>query len=530
MLTTTPIPSPRKLGVPHDEWRPNQYKMYQQVIEIDNAGGGYVFGELGTGSGKSAVATALGSQGRVLVNVHTLSLLGQYERQYGFSVVRGRQEYPCNWEFRRKKWFKKNGSYPLCSDCTFDPMSKCPVAETCEYLVAKHRAVNDIRAACTYRYVGVSDAMRKRPGNIVFDEAHDAAEELVRFNTLEITYQNMRRLSLPQFPINWFGPENKGGVLLHKDKGKVLDWIFGAMGRLGKASEQDTPFGSRCRRAYRRFDRMGETFMDGEWFLRIGDRGIELLALDAARIAQSIFRNKRTKLLMSATLGRPDPLAKALGIKDYQFFTYPHPVPPEFRMVKDLQMPRMTKRNLTHNADYPYIQAQTIWRWAKNFPPEWRGVILTTSYKKIKALANNIKPMVKGRRLIVQTFDEKVGDVVERFITDVKPGDIMVGTIQGMGSGLDLYGDLARWIVVAGTPFKNPTDEYEKARRRIFGGMKYERWVTFNAVIQACGRVSRAEKDEKGNWIPNFAAIADGSCMSKWALREYPKWFRDAII
>jgi Rad3-related DNA helicase len=521
---------PSALGVPHETWRPNQYDMYEKAMRIDEAGGGFMFGELPTGSGKTAVATALGHHRQVLVVVHTLSLLSQYENQYGFSVVRGRQEYSCNWERKRRKWREKYGFYPLCSDCTFDPMSKCPVSEKCPYLVAKHIALNAKRAACTYRYIGVSEMMKKRYGNIVFDEAHDSAEELVRFNTMEISYDRMRKLGLPAFPITWMGEDNKGAVIGETEKSDIFTWLKKSMTRLAKAAEKDNREGARCRRAYRRFDRMSEQLFGGEWFLRIADQGVELLALDASRIARSIFKYKHTKLLMSATIGNPAPLAQSLGIDKYEFHTYPHPVPKEFRMVKDLKMPRMTKHNLQNNVDYPYLQATAIWKWIQNFPPRWRGVIVTTSYKKIVALANSLKPLAKERRLIVQYAGEKVGDVVERFITDVRAGDIMIGTIQGMGSGLDLYGDLARWIVVAGTPHENPTDEYGKARRRIFGGISYQYWVTYNAVVQACGRVSRAEQDENGNWLPNYAAIADGSATTKMAMRYFGEWFKEAII
>jgi Rad3-related DNA helicase len=409
-------------------------------------------------------------------------------------------------------------------------MGKCPVAQDCLYLTAKHTALKARRAACTYRYIGVSRLMKDRPGNIVFDEAHDSAEELIRFNTMETSYDRMRQLGLPSFPINWIGDDNKGDILSDSEKDSVYSWLIESMERMARVADKDNREGARFRRALRRFDRMSEDLFDGEWFLRLSERGIELLALDAIKIAQSIFKYKHTKLLMSATIGKPEPLAQSLGINDFEFHTYPHPVPKEYRMVKDLRLPRMIRRNLVANADYLHIQSTAIWKWVQNFPPEWRGVIVTTSYRKIEALANNLRPLVGKRRMIVQQAGEKVGDVVERFITDIRQGDIMIGTIQGMGSGLDLYGDLARWMVVAGTPHTNPNDEYAKARRKIFGGISYQYWVTYNAVVQACGRVSRAEKDLGGNWLPNYAAIADGSASTKMAMRYYGEWFREGIV
>lgn len=526
-------PQPADLGVPHQSWRPNQFAMYQKVADLDKRGGGFIFGELGTGSGKSAVACAMGHQTPVLVVCHTLALLSQYETRYGFSVIRGRQEYLCVNSKKISRWKRKYRITPLASDCHFEPMHKCPASDNCPYLLAKHEALSARLAACTYRYIGVSALMRLRAGNIVLDEAHDAAEELVRFNTFEVSFERIRDLKLPIFPIPTYGPDGKGDVITDTTRNNIQAWINTCMWNLTFASTRDDKAGTIARRTARRFTRMLEDLYTTDWFLEVAHDRVILRALDAIKIANKVFAHKHTKLLMSATIGDPAPLASALGILDYEFHTFPHPVPPQFRMIKDLRLPRMTKENLTQNPQYPYEQVQSLWAWIQNFPPEWRGVILTTSYRKIEVLHRCLESLAQTpplvRRLIVQHAGEKVNTVVNQFITDKRPGDIMIGTIQGMGSGIDLYGDLARWIVIAGVPFPVPTDRYEIARR-CKTGLEYERWLVYSQVVQACGRISRAEQDGNGSWLPNYAALADGSAITKTALRYYGNWFKEALV
>jgi Rad3-related DNA helicase len=231
---------------------------------------------------------------------------------------------------------------------------------------------------------------------------------------------------------------------------------------------------------------------------------------------------------MSATIGNPAPLAHMLGIDDYKFSTFEHPVPAQYRPVFDLKFPRMSKRVLHENPKFYEIQSKGIQKWIQQFPPNWRGVILTSSYYKIKKIMEFMPE--NERRFIVQGQGQRVNDITTKFITDVRPGDIMVGTIQGMGSGLNLKGDLARWLVIASVANINPTDEYMKVRRHKFGGRTYEDWITYNAIVQAAGRISRGTRDENGEYITNYVALADGKATVNRAMAMYSDWFKEAIV
>jgi Rad3-related DNA helicase len=506
----TPL-NPKDLGIPHDEWRPNQLALFEKVKQHK---GEFIFGELGTGSGKTGIASGLGHKQKVLAVVHTLALLTQYEQNYGFSVVRGRQEYPCILEKKVDTWREKFMRLPTAADCHFSKMNECPVAGTCPYLLAKHKALRADRAACTYRYVGVSELMKSRTGHLVLDEAHDAVEELIRFNKFSVNNEVVGWYNLPPFPYAQFGEDNLGDILSPLQKYKIVDWLDQCLKIFAKYNDE-SPKASRAKNLYHRYNRMMESLYTIEWFLQIFDDKAIMMALNAEIIAREIFRHKNTKLLMSATIGDPAPLAKALGISEYQFFTFPHPIPSTFRQVHDLGLPRMTKRNLENNPTLYWKQVDAIIKWVSRFPHSWRGAIFTTSYYKIERLSSMIERFMPNRRYFVQEPGQKIADVVGAFVANRRPGDVMVGTIQGMGTGLDLFGDIARWVVIAGVPHPNPTDRYEKARRAQFGGQAYQNWVTYNSVPQACGRISRGETTEAGhiNIIAIGFKVPSKSCL-----------------
>ncbi len=524
--------SPRDVGIPHPEWRPNQYSMYIDSLGIMKAGGGFLFGEMSTGSGKSGVATALGHHTQVTVLVHTLGLLDQYAEKYGFEIIKGRQEYSCVHPDKILSWSMTSSEPPTALDCHYEKMTECPFASRCSYLIQKHKALRARRMACTYRYAAVSYNVQTRAGVLVLDEAHDAVEELIALNEFAINNKTIRKYSLPEFPIVAAGNNGKGGVLVSDQLETVKQWVRDCISRINSFSEDEmnTPEGSRITRLKNRMARLLISLTEEPYFFSLFGEHPALRALNAKDVAARIFANKSTILLMSATIGDPAPLASELGIEDYIFKSYPHPVPAEFRPVFNLNGPSMTHRKLQERPEGYAKQAVVIANFIKKFNPDYRGAVLTTSFWKIKQLKFFLPQHIQGRRFIIQEPGKHLSTLVNRFMTDTRKGDIVIGTMQGWGSGLDFYGDIARWIVVAGVPHQNPTDAYGKARRAIAGGEKYQMWRTYNAVMQACGRVSRGELNYDGSIMKNYAALADASCMTKKAQRYYSPWFTEAIV
>lgn len=539
----TPI-SPRDVGVPHDTWQPNQLEAFDEVHNLHLAGGGKIFLEAPTGSGKTAVACALGSVAPTLYVAHSLALLDQAEARYGFSVVKGRQEYTCAHKEKVGRWALRYDQLPTAYDCHYANMRDCNYFSICEYHLARAQARRAQRAACTYQYLALSSAMQDRGGIVVLDECHASVEVLLHFAEFHINEVVRAKWGLPSFPYSepYAG---KGDILNIEARGKVEDWLHKAMLAL-TGYDPESEEGAKTKRLRDRLGQVLDQVQSENWFLECGRNiavraqrrrgrkteyhipGLSLRALSARSVASRLWKNKKTVLLMSATIGAdPAPIAGELGIDSYEFVTYPHPVPVEYRPVYDLGVPRMTKRNLDKNSALFVIQAVAIARFIESLDPTWRGIVLAPSNYKVEMLRKHL-----GRILGSRMFTPPNGGPAQRieaFLNDERPSLVLADTLQGLGHGIDLRGDLGRFVCVCGTDFPNPSDRFVQARRRVSGADKYLWARAYMGVPQACGRVSRGSRDENGEFLLNIAAIADGSCMTNRAIKHFPGWFLDAI-
>ena len=191
-------------------------------------------------------------------------------------------------------------------------------------------------------------------------------------------------------------------------------------------------------------------------------------------------------------------------------------------------MPKMTKANIDHTPSLYKDQAKRIIEFIESFPSDWRGIVLTSSNYKIEQLRRFLEDELVGR-IFYPADNAGLGERIQSFLDDPRPGIISVDTIQGWGSGISLDGDLARFSIVAGVPFSNPSDRFESLRMSTDAGRRYGWWKPYSDVAQATGRVTRGEKDENGDYVLNVAALADGSATSNLAKSQYPAWMKQAI-
>lgn len=526
--------NPQILGLPHTSWRPNQYAAYQTALALHRSGGGFLFTEQPTGSGKSGVATALGAHDNITVLVGTLNLLDQYHSQYGFSIIKGRANYECGDVQKIESWRMLYNSLPTAADCHYPDMHNCGFAQEgeCAYLNAKEEALGAKRLAVTYPYAMLSRSIAKRKGILVCDEAHSLPDEIISFATLEVTRRTLERWSLPEFPFVSYGPDNKGDLLNAPTQSLLVGWLHQCSGVLAERIRSEGRQKSRAHSTLERFKSFAsylEAVPPEEIFVEITDRLLRIRPLSARLAAKTLFNgNKSTMVLMSATIGDPSAVASELDVDHYQWESYPHPIPIDRRPVFDLGCERMTFDNLQKVPSLYRIQAQSIRAWMRSFDPKWRGIILTSSYKKIQALAEVLVPAEPDRRFVVQRPGDSVSEVTDRFLRDHYSSTVLIASIQGFGHGLDLKGDLARFCVVAGVPHVNPWDRYEQLRKQ--RNAKFASWEVFCSIVQAAGRVSRGEIEPDGSYLLNYCALADGSATTPQARRFYPDWFNEAIL
>lgn len=517
-------------------------------MSIHTNGGGITFQELPTGSGKTAIATALGSTERVTALVQNHGLLDQYERAYGFNIIKGRQEYPCVLESKVDTWKRSYNSVPTAADCHFKDPTNCPVSDSCPYLVARNIAIQSNRMACTYKYASLSDAVKSRKGILVMDEAHVAVEEILQLSSFTMDDNARTTYKLPEFPLQEYGINGSGDLLTIQGRIDLMGWVSICLSAIGVTDIFDrmTPSGAKAVRIFEQLNGLFNLLVSkDELFYKCTSRSADendwrtfhksnlltmtIRTLNAGNMARQLFENKQTVLLMSATIGNPAALASELEIENYTYNTYPHPIPAQNRPVYRLTMDRMTKANIDANPSLYKIQAQKIGKFIRFLDPSWRGIVLTTSNYKVGLLRRFLNEAIPGRVFNPILQNNGVSQRVNAFIEDKTPGMVAVDTIQGWGTGIDLRGDIARFAIVAGVPFSNPGDRFDSIRMSTDSGRKYSIWLAHSATQQACGRVVRGEKDENADYLLNVAALADGSCLTPQALSQYSPWFKEAI-
>jgi Rad3-related DNA helicase len=530
------IGNPRKHGLPHDFWREEQRDAFEKCLNVAKDGGGNVVIEAPVGVGKSGIATALGSTDYTTVVVSNHGLIDQYSRKYGFSPIYGRQEYPCVLNEKVNEWKSKYDLKPTAADCHYENMNDCPMAYLCPYIEAKNRAIQARRMVCTYKYAALAEAVQNRPGILVMDEAHNAVEDLLDVAASQITDAERREYNFDPFPLPQYGLNGKGDVLDQQSRLVVIDWITKQISKIAVVDlfDQLSPTASRNTKMVNRLQdclytlsSMSEVFyycnidQSEDWRVFRKHKPqitMELKSLDVKRIVHKIRGEKTMSVFMSATIGTPHPLMYSLGADTWTFLTYKHPTPIDKRPIYDLGVEKMTRGNIDNNPSLYKFQANAIYKFVQSLDPSWRGIILTTSNYKVTTLRKMLFEMFMGRIW----FPDPEWGLLERIIS--------VDTIQGWGSGISLDGDLARFAVVAGVPFMNPSDRFSAIRMSSETGKRYGWWKPYSDVAQSTGRVTRGEKDDKGNYIQNVSALADGSATTAQARASYPRWMKEAIL
>lgn len=511
---------PRWFGLPHNTFRPSQYDAIQRIKQLHDSGGGVLFVDSPVGTGKSGIACALGTFDKVTVMTSTLELLTQYEKQYSFTAIRGRQWYKCVYPKKLQSW---QGQYPPTAfDCHFPKMVNCPAASECPYIKAKIAALTAQRAVMSYRYGALSSSMARRGGFLVFDECDVSAREIIAHSEMTIDEGERVQWGFPDFP------KIKTGVLEKPDE--LIGWLWKcdlALPEPNPANVFEMALAGDVEKKRKKISRTIEMVETGDWFINVKDGVLTLKPLTAKFLAQNAYTNKKTIVLMSATVGNPQALAKQLGIDSYDFVEYPHPTPIEYRPVYTIPgAPRMSYTPKGMEDGKYTIQGIMLWSFINaKINPDWRGIALTSSKAKADKLHAILQERFAKQRKVITG---KSSELIEQFKTDKRAGTIAVGYLQGWSHGVDLVGDIGRFSCIASVPYPSDLDPYIPALR-VYDKTFYE-YNTFSAIPQGVGRVTRGEKNENGQWIENVGILADKRCWDERAMKYYPKWFIESIV
>ena len=514
-------PNPHSLGVPHDEWRGHQYETVKWIGQTH----GTLIIQAPTGSGKSAVASALGHYGQVRCLTHTINLQQQYESIYDFEPLYGLRNYPCE---------LIHGL--TAGECVYsEAMYECPVKHDCEYLVRREIVSKAQRQSLGYAYFMVANWIWEHPTEFLYcDEAHLLPGIVKEYCTIEYTPQQLQFLQLPLYPqghirsefarlrlsLNWLN-----SILLDmKVKyNKLMDIPREKRMKLPRVRNQIRKLTDDIRRLGRTISYANEH--PNEFYVNWDENSFKLVPLTARLYFKDFFINQwpHKAILTSATIGNAETFARELGLNNFQFRDVPSNFPASSMPVFALKdAPKLSYRL----SDSGWVKwAQTIADSIKDLNPAWSGIIHVSSKKQAERLADSLARMGLQDRVYIPSGSGTSGKIADwqKRKREI-PNTLAVAYSFHMG--LDAFDDEIN--IIGKIPFAT-LDEFGNAL------LRYDKDIyRYNAALlteQAAGRIRRGRPEhyeESGQPMRKFVAIADANYIK--VADQFSNHFNNCIV
>lgn len=459
--------TPAQLGLPpkFDKWRPGQDRITQQILDSRNSGA--LVQVVPTGGGKSIcyLTAAVLLNGRTVILTSTKGLQDQLSAEFGdyIRVVKGQSAYRC-----------RVSGYPVShGPCHWG--YRCPIKERgCEYFDAVN-AARDARIVVTnyaFWFANEPEALG-RFDMLVCDEAHDSVEQLLGSLSVSIRRDDVARMS--QFPAPGKGMNYYlawGHILAQRVEDRISD-------RKKRGATED-PEAVRLLTLKYKIERLKRVRHDN-WIAEHKGNAIEFEPIWPGKLSESFLTRGIPRILFtSATVTRKT--MDLLGITGYTYTEYPSYFPVNNRPIYYIPTVRMD-----HKAGPAEISA-----WLARIEqicssrPSTKGIIHAVSYDRCKRIYHT-----SSHRNRMMTHDSDTTHlIVERFKESTEPKILVSPSVV---TGFDFPYDQCRWQIIGKLPFPDGRSEVMKARTKI--DPEYGMYLTMQALIQACGRGTRAPDD-----------------------------------
>lgn len=521
---------------PMKEFKPRQTQIeVLEWIEKLPAHIRYILCEVPVGGGKSPLALNLSSWlvrgvGSSTILTPQKILQKQYEDSFEPHLI-GSMYGKGNYECKPKK---------TTCDIGDSIKPKCPV---CPYKTnfnnakAKPNVVLNYKIALLFSLIGV-EFIRKRK-LMVFDECHTLEHHLTEFLAVTVSQHMCKR-----YGVIWRKPTNMVDSIKFLSE-RYLPGLHKHMGEVGfqvKEIHEKSESGGTITKAEAELIKEYESMQEQhsrlsfivatpireltEDYVFVPDNTFfKYKELYGARIFKSLVDPLADRFLfMSSTILDKVEYCKDLGIDPAQaaFISMDSEFPVENRPV--LFMPT-TK--MTYGWDGPdkvkerQDMIDTILDLCNDQHAEHNGVIHTGSFVVANWLCKELEGKIPHK---IYRHDKDSEMSRDECIKQFTNGDATLKLLisPSVTEGLDLKGDLARFNIIAKTPFPFLGDAWVKARME-----KSSSWYNRQAmiaVIQACGRVVRGKED----W--GFTYILDSAFAGLFQRigRNIPAWWKKA--
>lgn len=498
-------PSPRTYNLPSDHWRPTQDDIARRCVELEP--GSTLIVEASTGYGKSYLPGVTSYfRPHTTVFCSSRDLQAQYGDVGNFAeVIWGQDHYDCANPEVIASFRAAYGDDPSRADCPYSPVSECEHIDECEYEVKKKACMYARMKVLNYHYGFYSRWWRSWTEDLFCDEAHRLPVVLSDLVSIQLKDSLRKRYNLPPFPL-----ARGGAPFMLQTASEWTDLASKSLGPFTRSRDlQVKKRSTRLQASLKALSKSLEESDEAEWYVesRPGEGFLCKPVIPGAFARSILIPQARSTVLMSATIGDPSVLASELGITDYTFQSFPHIFDPSIRPVYFYKSsPKLSYRS----GDKDYAKQIEMIKKILAQHEGKKGIIHTASWSHAKRLA---RALCHDREIFLPEARERVRSI-ERF-KQSPPGTTAIS--PSWKEGLDMSDDLARFCIIAKTPFLSLADPIVSLRLKRKGGRAWFDWVASLAVVQAAGRIVRHPEDY------GVTHIVDGH----WprVAKRAPEWF-----
>lgn len=404
-----------------------------------------------------------------------------------------------------------------------------PEAHACDYWAQLTRAMESPITLFNFH----SFLFQQRLGRfgkrdfMILDECHQTESVLLQFVEISLSDKVLRQLGI-RIDLTLKTPED---VLAWIEKNLVVEKAVKTLG--GAAFTEEVADGlspqetDRLKTLLDRVETLKKYFDMTEWVVDVTEeidfddpkekiRTLRIRPVFVSLFARELIFSKAEKVLaMSATILDPKIWARNLGLSfdKLGYVEAPCTFPVKNRPIFLEYAGNMGWKTFDETLPKLYQGIVSI----MNRHQGQRGIIHAHSEKLVRLITKNINT---SRFLHLDMFPNR--DKTALLAEHLKRKDsIIVGS--AFHEGIDLKDDLARFQMIAKTPWPSTGDPLVKKRMELDGSfLPYQAALKF---IQSAGRCVRHEKD----WASTYVLDSGFERLLASAGRLFPKWFTDAI-
>lgn len=540
---------------PYEEARDQQVEILDFLDKSDKL---VTFVDAPTGVGKSAIAASLAFSGsRAYILTSTKLLQDQYKSEFAkMKVLKGKGNYTCG--------INKAFTVDIAPCITVKALvPKCIAKGICPYYKARDISLNSPGMVTSYSYFlmasecgpikddqtayDISGKPRKRE-YLICDEGHEMENHLVEFSTIRIDRTDLsgRGVKIPALPAGALTGDRSSMVRylyevgysledrmesLYQEAQTILDNASTISGnwesmpvqaaKQAKNSMKQRDYLDRISKRIKIFSNAMDDGEEKNWILNMEDSNVLMATpiYPTHAFMKYVVPLGEKIVIMSASLGAPDKIARELGVPAgaWDYISVGSPFDPRLSPVYALPVLSLSYKAI--DSSLPVVTDMV--NGLMDDHPNAKGIIHAGNYKICSHILSNISPKNRSR-LIGKGREDQISneELVQRHYEEDEP-TVLVS--PSMYTGVDLKGDMSRFQIVVKLPWSSLKDLRVKAKKD-----NDSDWYSndmLKKLIQSCGRSTRSVDDHSETYI------LDKSFLSVWNYNKHllPSWFRDRV-